>query len=147
MANSMRMTQVFGPATHPQKTMTSRILVLNAPTARYTKVAVLAPSSQPRWNLLDTAGLLSSLMVLLKRDNRIAVISVKENQVDEDKEKTMTELINDMFSEIQHLKKRVAELESGQKSVKTEFLRATTMGNKIAPSIGDLFSYGRRKDA
>jgi len=72
---------------------------------------------------------------------------VKENQVDEDKEKTMTELVNDMFSEIQHLKKRVAELESGQKSAKTEFLRATTMGNKIAPSIGDLFSYGRKKDA
>ena len=66
--------------------------------------------------------------------------------MDEEQEKTMTELINDMFSEIQHLKKRVAELESGRKSAKTEFLRATTMGNKMVPSIGDLLSYGRRKD-
>ena len=85
-------------------------------------------------------------MVLLKSDNQIAAVSAKENRVDEDQEKTMTELINDMFSEIQHLKKRVAELEGGQKSVKTEFLRAKTVGNKMAPSIGDLFGYSSRKD-
>ena len=85
-------------------------------------------------------------MVLLKSDKQIAVASKKENRVDEDQEKTMTELVNGMFAEIQNLKKRVAELESGQKSVKTEFLRAKTVGNKMAPSIGDLFGYSSRKD-
>lgn len=65
--------------------------------------------------------------------------------MDEDKEKIMTELVNGMFVEIERLKKKVAALEDGQKTLRTNSLRSKTIGAKLLPTIADLMGQYQQK--
>jgi hypothetical protein len=71
----------------------------------------------------------------------------QEDKMDENTDISMIKTINSMITEIERLQKRVAELEHGQKILRTESLRVKTMSDKFLPTIADLLGQNGRKGA